>query len=110
MGVKARRVMTDNGGCYRSRAFSAVCRKLGLRYIRTKPYTSRTNGKAGSFSQTALTEWAYARRYETSEQRAADLPVWTHLYNWHCPHSALRSKPPISRLPLKRNNLLRLHS
>lgn len=110
VGVTVARVMTDNGGCYRSRAFRAACAELGLRHIRTKPYTPKTNGKAERFIQTALREWAYARAYETSDQRAADLPVWTHLYNWHRPHAALRSKPPISRLGADRNNLLRFHN
>lgn len=109
MGVKVARVMTDNGSCYKSHAFKAACAELGLRHIRTKPYTPKTNGKAERFIQTALREWAYARAYQTSDQRAADLPVWTHLYNWHRPHKALKSKPPISRLGLDRNNLLRFH-
>jgi len=110
MGVTVARVMTDNGSCYKSHAFRAACADLSLRHIRTKPYTPKTNGKAERFIQTALREWAYARAYQTSDQRAADLPVWTHLYNWHRPHAALKSKPPISRLRLKRNNLLRHHS
>jgi transposase InsO family protein len=110
MGVTVARVMTDNGSCYKSHAFKAACAELGIRHIRTKPYTPKTNGKAERFIQTALREWAYARAYNTSEQRAADLPVWTHLYNWHRPHSALKSKPPISRLGLNRNNLLSLHT
>lgn len=109
MGVTVARVMTDNGSCYKSHAFRAACAELGLRHIRTKPYTPKTNGKAERFIQTALREWAYARAYQTSNDRAADLPVWTHLYNWHRPHSALKSKPPISRLALDRNNLLRFH-
>jgi len=101
--------MTDNGSCYKSHAFKAACAELGIRHIRTKPYTPKTNGKAERFIQTALREWAYARAYQTSEQRAADLPVWTHLYNWHRPHAALNSKPPISRLAWDQNNLLRFH-
>lgn len=109
MGVTVSRVMTDNGSCYKSHAFKAACAELGLKHIRTKPYTPRTNGKAERFIQTALREWAYARAYQTSDQRAADLPIWTHLYNWHRPHAALKSKPPISRLALDRNNLLRFH-
>lgn len=109
MGVKVARVMTDNGSCYKSHAFKAACAELGLRHIRTKPYTPKTNGKAERFIQTALREWAYARAYQTSDDRAADLPAWTHLYNWHRPHAALKSKPPISRLGLDRNNLLRFH-
>ena len=110
MGIKVRRVMTDNGSCYISGAFKTACVDLGLRHIRTKPYTPRPNGKAERFIQTALREWAYARAYQTSEQRAHDLPVWTHLYNWHRPHSALKSKPPITRSGLDRNNLLTLHT
>jgi transposase InsO family protein len=102
--------MTDNGSCYKSFAFRDACGKLGLRHIRTRPYTPRTNGKAERFIQTVLTEWAYARAYDTSNQRAADLPVWTHMYNWHRPHSALESKPPISRLGLNADILLRFHS
>ncbi len=109
MGVKVARVMTDNGSCYKSHAFKAACAALDIRHIRTKPYTPKTNGKAERFIQTALREWAYARAYQTSQDRAADLPVWTHLYNWHRPHKALKSKPPISRLGLDRNNLLRFH-
>jgi len=52
----------------------------------------------------------YARAYRTSDQRAAELPIWTHQYNWHRPHGSLRSNPPISRLGLSEDNLLRLHS
>ena len=74
LGVKVERVMTDNGSCYLSRAFSETCRKLGIRPIRTKPYTPKTNGKAERFIQTSLREWAYARAYDTSNQRAAELP------------------------------------
>ncbi|MEI9416126.1 IS481 family transposase, partial [Mesorhizobium sp. Cs1321R2N1] len=41
--------------------------------------------------------------------RAAELPIWLHRYNWHRPHGSLKSKPPISRLGLTKDNLLRLH-
>jgi transposase InsO family protein len=110
LGVKVQRVMTDNGSCYKARAFARACRRLKLKHIRTKPYTPKTNGKAERFIQTALREWAYARAYQTSQQRAQDLPKWTHQYNWHRPHGSLKSLPPISRLGLSRNNLLMFHS
>lgn len=109
-GVKVQRVMTDNGSCYRSRAFAKACRRLKLKHIRTKPYTPKTNGKAERFIQTSLREWAYACAYNTSQERAAELPRWMHRYNWHRPHGSIGSKPPISRLGLSGNNLLRLHS
>jgi transposase InsO family protein len=110
LGVRVERVMTDNGSCYKSFAFAKACRRLKIKHIRTKPYTPKTNGKAERFIQTALREWAYAKAYETSDQRAADLPTWMHRYNWHRPHGGIHDKPPISRLALTGNNLLRLHS
>jgi transposase InsO family protein len=109
LGVTVARVMTDNGSCYRARAFAKACRDLGLKHISTKPYTPKTNGKAERFIQTALREWAYAQAYPTSDRRAEELPIWLHRYNWHRPHGSLKSKPPISRLALSEDNLLRLH-
>lgn len=91
MGITVERVMTDNGSCYKSKASKAACTDLDIPHIRTKPSTPKTNGKAERFIQSALREWAYARAYQASDQRAADLPVWTHLYKWHRPRSALRS-------------------
>jgi transposase InsO family protein len=110
LGITVARVMTDNGSCYRSKAFRKACSDLGLKHIRTRPYTPKTNGKAERFIQTALREWAYAQAYPTSDRRAEELPIWLHRYNWHRPHGSLKSKPPISSLPLTRDNLLRLHS
>ena len=110
LGITVTRVMTDNGSCYRSRAFRAACKTLGLRHIRTRPYTPKTNGKAERFIQTSLREWAYAKAYPTSEHRKAELPAWLHQYNWHRPHGSLNYQPPISRLSLTENNLLRLHT
>lgn len=110
LGITVTRVMTDNGACYKAHAFRDACRTLGIRHIRTKPYTPRTNGKAERFIQTALREWAYAKAYPNSDRRAAELPIWLHRYNWHRPHGSLDAKTPISRLSLTENNLLRLHS
>jgi transposase InsO family protein len=110
LGVIVTRVMTDNGSCYRSKDFREACGDLGLKHIRTRPYTPKTNGKAERFIQTALREWAYAQAYPNSERRAVELPIWLHRYNWHRPHGCLKSKPPITRLDLKKDNLLRLHT
>jgi transposase InsO family protein len=109
IGIVIREVLTDNGSCYRSEAFEQACRELGLIHRYTRPYTPRTNGKAERFIQTALREWAYARAYGSSEQRARDLPRWLHAYNWHRPHMSLAGQPPMLKLGLNRNNLLRLH-
>ncbi|QWG11048.1 IS481 family transposase [Bradyrhizobium sediminis] len=109
LGVTVTRVMTDNGSCYKAFDFRDACTGLGLKHVRTKPYTPKTNGKAERFIQTALREWAYAQAYPTSERRADELPRWLHRYNWHRPHGGLKSKTPISRLGLTEDNLLRLH-
>jgi transposase InsO family protein len=109
LGIKVERVMTDNGSCYKSFAFRRLCKRLGLKHIRTKPYTPKTNGKAERFIQTCLREWAYAQAYHHSRQRTQQLPYWLHRYNWHRPHTGIGAKTPISRLGLAGNNLLRLH-
>jgi transposase InsO family protein len=110
LGVTVARVMTDNGSCYKSHAFAKACKRLRLKHIRTKPYTPKTNGKAERFIQTALREWAYATAYASSNQRADELPVWMHRYNWHRPHGGIKYQTPISRLGITEDNLLRLHS
>ena len=110
LGVAVERVMTDNGSCYKAFAFRDACKIHGLKHIRTRPYTPKTNGKAERFIQTALREWAYARKYRNSKQRAQLLPNWMHRYNWHRPHGSLKAKTPISRLRLPEDNLLMLHS
>jgi transposase InsO family protein len=110
LGIKVERVMTDNGSCYKAFDFRHACRDLGLRHLRTRPYTPRTNGKAERFIQTSLREWAYSYAYQHSDERMAQLPHWLHRYNWHRPHASLKAKPPISRLGLAEDNLLRLHS
>jgi transposase InsO family protein len=109
-GVRLQRVMTDNGPCFHARAFGAACRQLGIKHVRTRPYTPKTNGKAERFIQSSLREWAYASSFDTSAHRADQLPRWLHRYNWHRPHSSLGLKPPVSRLPLTENNLLTLHT
>ena len=89
--------------------FKAACDELGIRHIKTRPYTPKTNGKAERFVQTSLREWAYARPYVSSAQREAALQPFIHSYNWHRPHSALNRQPPMSRIPAV-SNLLELNS
>lgn len=109
LGIRIRRVLTDNGPCYHSHAFRAACQKHGITHLRTRPYTPRTNGKAERFIQTALREWAYAHAYPTSAHRQQHLPCWLFQYNCHRPHASLSGLPPISRAGSDRNNLLIHH-
>jgi transposase InsO family protein len=106
-GIRVRRLMTDNAFAYRSHVFTALCQRQGVRQLRTRPYTPRTNGKAERFIQTLLREWAYRRPYATSAVRTRALGGWLHYYNWHRRHSSLHGEPPVSRL--RAGNLVRLH-
>jgi transposase InsO family protein len=96
------RVMTDNGSAYRSQDFRARLAQRGIRHIRTRPYTPKTNGKAERFIQTSLREWAYARAYQSSAERGHAMQPWIASYNRIRPHSALGGKPPLEKL----NNVL----
>ncbi len=109
-GVSIERVLTDRGASYRSKLFAQTCRELGLKHLFTRPYRPQTNGKAERFIQTITREWAYARSYDSSDQRAAFLLPYLHDYNFHRPHCALRDQPPASRLPKTADNLLRYNS
>ena len=97
-GIRAERVLTDNGGGYLSHAFRQACGELAVKHRRTRPYRPETNGKAERFIQTLLREWAYQRPYRTSNQRTKRLDPWLRYYNRQRPHGALGGLPPIHRL------------
>lgn len=105
-GIRAERVMTDNGSAYRSRRFRKALRWLAIRHIFTRPYTPKTNGKAERFIQTLLREWAYGLSYPSSNARNADLSRWLDWFNRSRQHSALNGQSPLQRV----NNLMRNHS
>ena len=108
-GITVERVMTDNGACYRSVAHAVVCRALGLRHLRTRPYRPQTNGKAERFIKTMIAGWNDGAIYGTSRERAAALDGWLWTYNHRRRHGALSHKPPIARLD-ELNNLARSYS
>jgi transposase InsO family protein len=97
-GISVKAVMTDNGSCYRSFAHRDACRELGLKHLRIKPGRPRTNGKAERFIQTLKNEWAYARIYGSSNERATALSLFLNHYNFRRPHGSLGHRPPASRL------------
>ena len=98
-GVSVRRVLTDNGSCYRSQDFKETCIELGIKHCRTRPYSPQTNGKAERFIQSMLRECAYGRPYTSSGNRRRGLAAWVRRYNDSRPHASLGGKPPASRLP-----------
>ncbi|GAA4891996.1 IS481 family transposase [Streptomonospora salina] len=91
------RVVTDNGACYRSAAFSRVV-TARTKHRRTKPFTPRHNGKVERYQRIMAEEVLYARPYDSEEERAAALATWNIHYNYHRPHSAAGGLPPASRI------------
>ncbi|MFN6552268.1 IS481 family transposase [Mycolicibacterium septicum] len=96
-GIHVRKVLTDNGNCYRSHVFRDA---LGdVEHRRTRPYRPQTNGKVERFHRTLADEWAYARIYTSDAERCAEYPRWIHTYNHHRGHTALGGQPPATRVP-----------
>ena len=110
LGVRVRRILTDNGSAFNAKSFAHACEQLGLKHSFTRPYRPQTNGKAERFIQSALREWAYGIAYNHSRERTLMLERWIHHYNWHRPHQGINGLAPISRLAQSRNDLLLLHS
>ena len=106
-GLRIERVLTDNGGPYRSRAYAVAVDRLDARHKRTRPYRPQTNGKVERLIRTLLAEWAYARPYRSNAERLGDLPTWLHFYNHERPHTALGGLVPHEALV---NNLGGNHS
>ena len=102
-GIEVRRVLTDNGSCYRSALFNTALQ--GVKHSYTRPYRPQTNGKVERFNRTLLAEWAYARAYDTDEARNATYTAWLHHYNHHRPHTGIGGQVPADRVHnLTRNN------
>jgi transposase InsO family protein len=97
-GITIKRVLTDNGSGYLSHTFAERCTQLQIKHSRTRPRRPQTNGKAERFIQTILREWAYARLYSSSNERAQTLPTWINHYNYRRPHGSLSHQPPATRL------------
>jgi transposase InsO family protein len=91
-------VMTDNAKVYGSHRFQRLLASIGAEHITTPPYTPRWNGKAERVIRTLQDEWAYAHRWQTSQQRARALRSFVRYYNRRRPHSSLGDRPPISRV------------
>lgn len=97
-GIIIKRVLTDNGACYRSRLFNAELAEHDIVHKFCRPYRPQTNGKVERLNRTLLDEWAYVRPYTSETQRRRQLDTWLHIYNHHRCHTAIGGQPPITRV------------
>lgn len=99
VGITTKRVMTDNGSCYRSRTFRKLLADHDIKHKWTRPYRPQTNGKVERFNRTLQEEWAYARPYTSESERVAAFPALLHAYNHDRGHTALKGASPADRVP-----------
>lgn len=94
LGIRVRRVLTDNGTGYKRR-FAAACSELGIRWTRTQPYHPWTNGRVERFNRTLQRECLYAGGHFTDdEQRRYAIALWLASYHADRPHTALGGLTP----------------
>jgi transposase InsO family protein len=103
--TKIRRVLTDNGSCYRSLLFNAALARSRSKHKWTRPYRPQINGKVERYQRTMANEWARSRAWDSNAERAAALQTFLDTYHYARAHTALKGKPPISRLPISVNRL-----
>lgn len=97
-GIEVRRILTDNGGCYRSRLFLDTLEAHAIAERKTKPYHPQTNGKAEAMVKILINSWAYAEPFQTTAERIAALPGFIDFYNHQRPHGGLNGVRPIDRV------------
>jgi transposase InsO family protein len=103
-GIRPRRLQTDNAWTYtHNRGLRELLTERAIQHRRIPPRTPKRNGKVERYQQTLAREWAYGQRYCSSTARAAALPIWLIHYNTTRPHSAIGNRPPISRIPVRKD-------
>jgi len=104
-GIDIERALTDNGSCYRSRAWAKALKDTGVTHKHTRPYRPQTNGKVERFHRILLEEWAYIRPWHSERQRHHAYAGFLHFYNHHRAHGALGWSTPAATLTTFRDNL-----
>ena len=98
LGVRIKRILTDNGRNYTSHIFRTVALAHGIALKLTRPYRPQTNGKAEAFIKILQNEWAYARHYMSNHERLRELERFMRYYNHRRPHGGIGGLVPASRL------------
>jgi len=99
LGVKPRRVQTDNHFSYvKNTSLARLLAAEAISHHTIKPRTPRHNGKVERYQQTLKREWGLGQRYRSSDHGARALPPWLEHYNQRRRHSAIGNRPPITRV------------
>jgi transposase InsO family protein len=86
-GITVRRVLTNNGSCYRSRVWRRALADASITHKQTRPYRPQTNGKVERYNRTLLVEWAYCPSLpQRNHPPQGPHPMATHLQSPPTPH------------------------
>jgi len=107
IGITCERVITDNGGCYKSGHWHRACKTTGTTVKKTRVRRPQTNGKVERFHRILLEEWAYIRPWTSETQRHHAYDGFIHFYNHHRSHGSLKWATPTSTL---KDNLPKEHT
>jgi transposase InsO family protein len=97
-GITVQRVLSDNGGGFRSDRYRDTCALLGIRPVYTRPRRPQTNGKCERWHRTLMDEALPSRVLPSLEARAQVIDNFVNYYNTRRPHKALNGKTPLRRL------------
>jgi len=107
IGIKCERVITDNGGCYRSGLWYKAAKNTRTKVKKTRVRRPQTNGKVERFHRILLEEWAYIQPWTSETERHQAYDGFIHFYNHHRSHGSLKWATPTSIL---KDNLPKDHS
>jgi len=74
-GVVVKRVLSDNGSCYKSHLWRDTCIELNILPKKTRAYRPQTNGKIERFHSTLADGWAFKKFYSSQNARRNALPA-----------------------------------
>jgi hypothetical protein len=93
-GAECHQVMSDNRTAYISRRFAKACKTLCIKYIRTRSYTPRANGKPNHYIQALCKEIAYSMPLQNSVERNLSLAWDLSICNRLRKHFSLGDQSP----------------
>ena len=98
IGIECQRVITDNGGCYKSGLWHRACQATATKVTKTRVRRPQTNGKVERFHRILVEEWAYIRPWTSESERHSAYQGFIHFYNHHRSHGSLKWATPISTI------------
>ena len=92
LGVTVDRVMTDNGSCYRSKAFRKACARARPQAHLHQALHAEDQRQGRALHPDRPARMGLRPGLPQLGSPTAELPIWLHRYNWHRPHGGIKSR------------------